>query len=468
MDGTPPMASSAGQHFILLIDCHSQMFGPRRRQKTSTAMSIKEEPWEEEDPMDLDRNVHNKASASAMSTSSSPMNLALKLCRQILQERIQDTVKLKIGKRNGVGVILYDTKPLVTTKGSKRDDDKDKDDNHDDDDDEEDDEDDSDDEDDDHTIPRHVHVLMDLSPPGIRQVQTIRECLKGERNICTEFASHDDDDGGNPTSSSSSTRFVPLQTALEEAIRIFRHAPCVRKTTNKTTTTTTKDSPQDVPDTKSIWILTNRPEPFHSSTKTTKARGSHTSSNNNNNRTEDDNDDHRRRLKTVARDCHEHGIQIVVWPLMGSSPLTTNQQISIHNTKKKKTKSEIDDDEGGDEDDNDDDDDDNDLNVFDMSAFYQDIVSYDVFEGQCLGTMEDICNGLDQMSSYWKKIRRLYWGPLYLPGQTTTWEDGSEACLDSKDNEKDNERATMMVDWFRFIQLAKKPNKVQIDQLTKR
>ena len=384
-----PVATGA-QHVILLIDCHSDMFGGSHTVNSSrTTSGDKEEHPEQHD-------------------TGSPMYLALQLCQQLLQERIQDTVKLKVGKRNGVGVLLYDTKPTTTTgRGLPNDSYKD--------DEEEDDEEDDEEEEEDPSTPRHVHILMDLTPPGIAQVQTIRACLKGDRNVYTEFAN-------TPSSSSSATpptttRFLPLQTALEEAIRMFRHASCVRKPDKKS---------QELLDTKSIWILTNRTEPYQN---------------------QQDRDDICRRVETVAQDCHDNGIQIVLWPLVQPSKQALQTDKSSTETKQDMT----------------------DDSLFDMSSFYERIVSQDIFQGQRHGNMEDICQGLDQLQSYWKKIRKLYWGPLLLPGQTVG-QGGSETTISSEniDPAGGGDSNVIMVDWFRCVQLAKKPNKVQIDQHTKR
>jgi hypothetical protein len=71
------------------------------------------------------------------------------------------------------------------------------------------------------------------------------------------------------------------------------------------------------------------------------------------------------------------------------------------------------------------------------------------------------------MQSYWKKIRKLYWGPLFLPGQQQQPET-TKAADDSNDDGHGQQPNVMIVDWFRLVQPAKKPNKVQIDQHTKR
>jgi hypothetical protein len=337
-DGGAPMVLGA-QHVLLLVDCHGDMF---------SSLELEEEGDERLCPADL----------------------ALKLAQQLLQQRIRDTVTLKIGKRNGVGVILFDTKPLQDqpTKGSDEEDeeeipDEDKE---------------EEDEEGDETPARRVHVLLPLDPPGISQVQMIRACIKGHRNLKDEFANNGED---------APPRIAPLQTALEEAVRIFRQASCVRDKASK---------PTDPLDTRSIWILTNREDPYTNPEL----------------------------LQNVARDAKESGIQIMVWPLAHPSSGTPSS--------------------------------------FSMDPLYGEVVSQDVFAEGRLGTVEAIEEGLEDLQQYWKKIRRLYWGPMILPGQHLGNSQASEGA-----DEKDDDQH-IMVDWFRFVQLAKKPATVRVDQLTKR
>lgn len=307
------------------------------------------------------------------------MDLALAMGERLLQQRIRDTVTHKIGKRNGVGMLLFGTKPLAsntTTTAANPD-------GNDDDND-----DDEEEEEEDHATgnARSVHVFIPLDPPGIGQVQTIRACVKGDRNLQDEFASD--------ATSMDQTRIAPLQIALEEAVRIFRQAKCVRDKATK---------PNEPVDTKTIWILTNHDHPNYSSATL-------------------------QLLQNVARDVKESGIQILLWPL-------------AHPQQHSETDSE-----------------------FDMQTLYGDIVTRDVFEGKRLKTIEDMEEGLDSLQQFWKKIRRLYWGPLILPGQ----QPQPSSQTNDHGEEADEDKTHIMVDWFRFVQLAKKPAKVQIDQHTKR
>jgi hypothetical protein len=264
------------------------------------------------------------------------MELALQLAQKLLQTRIKDSVTLKLGKRNGVGMLLYHTKPRKSSH-SKDDDD---------DDDEEEDEEEDEDEDDSVDQGSTVHVLLPLVPPGIHQVQTIRSCLKEDRNLQQEFCDSAETKDEEP-------RIAPLQTALEEGMRIFRNAKCVREPT----TGTNNDKPND---TRSIWIFTNRENPYPSSS-------SHL-------------------IQNVAREAKEQGIQIIVWPL----PLPTISSSSSSSTPA------LD-------------------NTFSQEAFFHEIASYNAFPQRRLSSSEEMLDALDDLQQQWKKTRRLYWGPMWLP-----------------------------------------------------
>jgi len=278
------------------------------------------------------------------------MDLSLQLAESLLRQRIRDTVTLKIGKRNGVGIMFYNTRALKLNDPA-------------------DDEstsstDISDQEEDDETT--NVHVLLALEPPGIQQVKLVRQCIaKEHRNIQTEFASTHND----------TPYTAPLQIALEEAIRMFRQATCVRDRPSK---------PNDPVDSRSIWILTNREQPYSAESQGW--------------------------IQNVAGDAKEQGIQIIVWPL-GDASLP-----------------------------------------FAMDPFYREIVSYEAFEER-LSSMEAIQDGLELLQPQWKKVRRIYYGPMWLPGDHTLGDEGL---------------TPIMVDWFRLVQMAKKPARVQIDQATNR
>lgn len=348
------------------------------------------------------------------STIASSTTTALSLCQAILQGRIRDTVKYKVGKRNGVGIILFDTKALSSSKSSKSNTPKENNDNdNDNDDDDASSEDDDDNEEDDATPPLHVHVLMDLEPPGIASVQTIRQWLAQPKEFQSKFGCSKDD---STTTTSHTTTIPPLQTALEEAMLQFRSAKCV-KTFSSSSGGGAQQQQQQQVDTKSIWILTHRECPISD-------LGAQS------------------RLQTIARDFHEQEIEIVVWPLLAAE----------HENDEKETPSPP-------------------PPPLDMSLFYDSIVTQDVFEGRRLShhTNDDLEDELEGLQSFWKKIRRLYWGPLLLPGQSVVDNTSdNENETDDNDSSSLSPNNTIMVDWYRFVQLAKRPTKVQFDQATKR
>jgi len=344
------------QHVVLIIDCHYDMFHP------------------------------NENNDSATTTIQTPFDLALQFVQLVLKQAIRDTVTLKIGRRNGVGLLLYNTKQLrrrssKDQKANNDDDDEDDDEEEEEEYEDEVDDDDSDDDDDGKT----VHVLLPLVPPGVEQVQSIRACIKKDRDLEEEFRLGNDEE---------ECRIAPLQTALEEAIRMFRKAKCVKDTT----TTTTK--PNEPVDSRSIWIFTNRDNPYPSSSSSSSSSSAAAL------------------IQNVARDAEEQGIQIAVWPLP-----------SNHSTPSQ---------------------------VFAWSLFFENVVSYpdNPFQDR-LQSLEELHDGLDDLKFYGKKLRRAYWGPMWI---TNT----------EHDDDNNDEEPQIMIDWFRFVQMATKPKLVQIDQQTKR
>jgi hypothetical protein len=80
-------------------------------------------------------------------------------------------------------------------------------------------------------------------------------------------------------------------------------------------------------------------------------------------------------IQNVARDAKEQGIQIVVWPLPSPTAPTP---------------------------------------LFSHLPFYQDIASYTAFDNR-LQSLEDLEDGLEDLQQHFKKIRRLYYGPMLMP-----------------------------------------------------
>jgi hypothetical protein len=149
----------------------------------------------------------------------SAMDLSLELAKSLLQECIRITVAQRSGKRNSIGIVLFNTK-----LGRKKD------------------EEDEDGGDEDVTESNGVHTLMSLVPPGISHVHEINKCLEGERNLQQEFE-------GETT---GNLRMAPLQQALTECNNLFKKAKSVKEPAKA----------EDPVDSKAIWIFTSQESPY--------------------------------------------------------------------------------------------------------------------------------------------------------------------------------------------------------------
>lgn len=290
------------QHVLLLLDCDSDMFRSCDKEKSA-------------------------------------MDLSLELAKSLLQECIRTTVAQRSGKRNSIGIVMFNTK----FERQKND---------------------EDDADEELTESNGVHTLMPLVPPGISHVHEINKCMEGERNLQQEFEGE----------ISENYRMAPLQQALTECNNLFKKAKSVKDPTQ----------PEDPVDSKAIWIFTSQENPYSPEL--------------------------RHQVHMVAEECHESGVQIVVWPLAGV---------------------------------------DKDKKHFDHSLFFESICQVQVFQERLSG-MEQLQDGLEDLRQCWKKVRRAYHGPMRMP--------------DWRDREDDK---AIFVDWFKLVQFAKKPNMVQIDLQTK-
>jgi len=218
-----------------------------------------------------------------MFQSPNPFDWSLKLVLNLLHQTIEQTVVRKTGKRNSVGLLLYNTRSgrnnnQNNINGIGNDNDGEDEDDDDKMDDEEDEINDHDDEEDEQSpSEKTVHRLLDLEPPGIKQVLSLRKMLdKKDRDLQKEFCPIVQED----------LDCAPLQTALEEATKMFLDVK-------------PKSKPKDnVSDNRSIWIFTNQEDPYSKE----KART----------------------VETIAIDAKEEKIAIVVLPLVSTSTAMKN------------------------------------------------------------------------------------------------------------------------------------------------
>lgn len=379
---------------IALVDCHPDMF----QKKTMSANKDDDDDDENNEP------------------ATTPIDLSIKLIQALLQQTIEQTVIRKTGKRNGIGLLLYNTKSKRGDDGEKGarypggdnddntdanydDDDDDDDDKMDDEDDDEmddemDDEDTDDDNEDLPTIQQQqvettVHMLLDLKPPGVGHVQTLRKLVvdkrrqqqRAYRDLQADFCPSVDDP--DPT-------IAPLQTALEESTRMFLNAKCVRDPTKNV-------KGKNEYDTKSIWIFTNQTNPYS--------------------------DEKSQLIQNIANEAKEERISIIVWPL------------PVHSNGKKHSFQKDD-------------------NMF-VSPFFEKIASEILFDQRPQSYIE-LQDELGEICRSMAKKRRTYYGPMHIlrPGKNVG-------------NTRSVKDPAIMIDWYSVVQLQRRPGKVQIDTATK-
>jgi hypothetical protein len=228
-----------------------------------------------------------------MFQSPNPFDWSLKIVLELLQQTIEQTVVRKTGKRNRVGLLLYNTKSGRDDNDQKGNNETGNNNNGEDEDDDDDDDDDDkmddeeEDEIDDHTTQEQtpvsektVHRLLDLELPGIKQVLNLRKMLdKKNRDLQKEFCPTVEEEDHVDLDCAA-----PLQTALEEATKMFNDIK--PKSTSK----------NNESDNRTIWIFTNQEDPYSEE----KAGA----------------------VENIAIDAKEERISIVVWPLVSTTQST--------------------------------------------------------------------------------------------------------------------------------------------------
>jgi hypothetical protein len=378
------------QHVVVLIDCRAEMF-----------QEYLPDPNFPDDP----------------EAKICPVDYALGICDQLLRQKIKTVTIHKTGKRDGFGIVLYNTQYSKTPKilaewrdriieaNSKKiptDIDENDDDEHtnleekatpgnvDDDDD-----------DDDmdtgyYTRASSVHVLLPLYPPGRQSVQLVKDCRSSDPfsdpiiDLKENFAKNKETDQFDlvPTH--------PLQTVLYDVAQIFRQAPCVKKQRYGPVIDSTRGIRKNVPpDGRSVWIFTNDDQMSMEGSNPNTQQELHNI------------------LRTQIDDIRETGIELVIWPLP-ESPATFSYEF------------------------------------------------YDSFGFLCPARdieLDEIKDLVNQMSMQWKRTRRLFCGPLLLPGQIP-YGDKSSSQLAPPPG--------IMLDFFSLVQIATPPTKVPIHQQTGR
>jgi Ku70/Ku80 beta-barrel domain len=411
------LSNVAASHVIALVDCHPDMF------KHIDSFSGSSQATDTSSP----------TPKSKIGEPKTPFDGSLFILEVLMQHTIEDTVILKTGKQNGVGVILYNTKPIRPTnpvgnhESHLNDYDHDDDDDDDDDEEEENDGDKKDVEEEDVPPQWMVHELMALEPPGIKNVQTIQnfQRRKNDRNLQDEFCPSSAEAKAQRESS-----MTPLQSAIETSMRMFQSADCVRDPKKVSSSTKSKGKSTTAKDNCSIWIFTNRESPY------TNPKGVELVAN-------------------VAKEAAgDMGIDIVVWPLPIDDGVVSNKSNVQHG-----------DDEGDDKN-----------KVPFNSEFYKSLLLDEEeprFDSRFADhkTMED---SLVELEIATKRNRKMYTTPLHILKERNVSENVDD---DNDDDEADNDDMTrtpktvsqppMMVDWYAITRECKRPSKHKIDSETK-
>ena len=139
------------------------------------------------------------------------------------------------GKRNGVAVLLYNTKYRTRKECNQRNDREE--------------EDGDDDDEDNHDAfyandrKTTVHELVSITKPGISTAHGIRQAIEEIDSLQKDYEASDDEDG---------PEYCPLQLALDHGIKHMENATFVKSKS-------TASSPKT--DRIQVWIWTNQPEP---------------------------------------------------------------------------------------------------------------------------------------------------------------------------------------------------------------
>jgi hypothetical protein len=220
--GEEEMALPGSQHVLVLLDCRPEMF----------------QQFLPGDPKFPDEKY-------------SPMDVALAACENLVRAKVRTMTTLKTGKRDGFGVVFYNTRLVSRRENSDKDNDAD---------DKKpamnDDDGDGDDDDDDGSVgygPRDelstVHELLPLAPPGKQSVLTIKSALNKDPfsdglDIEEEYGHPAQDTTTSSQDKEDHVETNPLDLAFHHVIQLFSNAKCVKKPKTK----------YEPVDSKSLWI----------------------------------------------------------------------------------------------------------------------------------------------------------------------------------------------------------------------
>ena len=383
------------QHIIILLDAHPSMFAPYIRRSMSAVDS-------------------NKVLSTSTSNSYiSPFDAALIACERLLHHRVHNVATTRTGKRDGVGILLFNCPAANLDPNSS---DGGVDENH---------------------ATASIRRFMELSPPGVDQIQTIRACmdqgktginansLKGRRRDLKRelYAAKCEEDDWNLINNNGDIdnnvnidiQTILLRSSFFECNKMFNDAKCV-----KSLSSTSKETE----DSKTVWVFTNEHDPVQGSVK------------------------ERELMEGVSKDLVESEVDIRLWALPRA-----------------------------------------DREVFDRSIFYDYVTTLDEnegddedgegdtvergFSGRSPGEEDlDLDGLLEEVCASWNTVRKTQTIPMYLPDcieHHKVDEANDKEMVDNTDGvpaQRTNAYPGIMLDIYQTIRIKKKPMPTTINSVT--
>jgi Ku70/Ku80 beta-barrel domain len=421
---------------MILIDCDPIMFTTTTT-KTATTLTTNRKKNDDDTSRETTQEQH-----------TTYIHECINAIQKVVQNKIRTVTIYKAGKRDGIGLLLYNTKfrnPIVPTVTASSLDHAEQEQNEEDDEDE--------DDDDDNLLFGHhasssfhrtnVHEFLPLEPPGVSTMERIKSVsVLPSTSVSASSASHidlqheycvtssinstnnDDEDNDIQPLIQQQQQLPPLVYALRKALSMFQEATCVKKTR------ATSAGKWEEPDSKHIWILTPHDDPCYTSTTSTSTDD--TSNTKQSKKGVISDDERRNEMIRILRECvsdvQENDIQIHVWPIAVKGTSSSTDTTALTSS-------------------------------FDRSIFY-DSITADTHNHD-IETSDDWVNSLDAV---YKKTRPAYRVPFLLPNWKEKFLPGSTNNNDT--NQGTTPQNVLYLDFYNVHQIQKEPSVLPIHQST--
>jgi Ku70/Ku80 beta-barrel domain len=376
-----------------------------------------------------DQKMDDTTVASSSTSSSSWIVDCMNAIQTVIRNKIRMVTIYKAGKRDGIGVVLYNTKYRTTAAaaasnsrrpkaGAGSDDEMEE------------------DEEDEDLLYSHdlsplpyltnVHEFLPFEPPGVSTIQRLKSvtskttpsssdpCVDLEQEYCSMDLNNADHNQEETSPDGNSGTFhnltlPPLLLALRKAVDLYSNAPCVKKTRK------TSAGKWEEPDVKHIWIITPNDDP---------CRRQFGADKNGTTTTTEQRKEMLRVLQECASDINENDIQVHVWPILVNS---SNNDDSTSPS-------------------------------FDSSIFYNSITTTEAeTNNHAITTSNDWVQKLDAV---YKKTRPAYRVPFLLPNWQKHSEQSSPVAASSSRSD------LIYLDFYSLQAKQKDPSVIPIHQST--